>query len=58
MIRIKYAGGKPVTIRGFATGQDYNFSGTHRFQDVDPMDAIAILRSSYFRAEGAVQKDD
>lgn len=51
-LRISYAGGRPITIRGVVTGIDYCFSGVQRVQDVDPRDAVAILRSSYFRMEG------
>lgn len=55
-IRVRYTGARPITVVGPATGQRYTFSGIQRYQDVDPKDAMEILRSSSFRVEGVVQK--
>lgn len=48
-IRISYAGGRPVIVRGPTTGVEYQFSGNQRIQDVDYRDAAVFLRSAYFR---------
>jgi hypothetical protein len=55
-IRVRYIGARPITVLGPATGQRYTFSGLQRYQDVDPKDAMDILRSSFFRVEGVVRR--
>jgi len=54
-MRVRYTGGRPVTVRGPVTGTDYRFSGVERLQLVDPRDAVAIVRSPLFRVEGLVE---
>ena len=55
-IRVKYLGARPITVVGPTTGQKYTFSGIKRYQEVDPKDASGILRNSFFRMQGVVQK--
>ena len=54
-MRVRYLGGRPVEVRGPATGQSYRFSGRERLQLVDPRDAVAIVRNRAFRVEGLVE---
>lgn len=54
-IRVRYCGGRPVVIKGPATGSSYRFSGIERLQLVDPRDAVAIVRNRLFRVEGVVE---
>jgi hypothetical protein len=51
-LQIEYSGGRTVTVSGAATGKQYVFSGLQRLQDVDPRDALAILREPTFRLKG------
>jgi adenylate cyclase class IV len=55
-IRVRYIGARPITVTGPTTGRRYAFSGIERYQDVDPRDALEILRSASFRAEAIVPK--
>lgn len=55
-IRVRYTGARPITVLGPASAQKYIFSGIQRLQDVDPKDAMEILRSSSFRVEGVVTR--
>lgn len=50
-MRIRYTGGRSLTVIGPATGTVYRFSGLSRSLLVDPRDAIGIARSSLFRIE-------
>lgn len=54
-LRVRYYGGRPVIIKGPATGSSYRFSGIDRVQLVDPRDAAAIVRNRLFRVEGVVE---
>jgi len=54
-MRVRYGGGRPVTVKGPVTGTDYRFSGIERLQLVDPRDAVAIARSPLFRVEGLLE---
>ena len=54
-MRVRYAGGRPIMIKGPVTGSDYRFSGMDRLQLVDPRDAVAIVRNQLFRIEGIVE---
>ena len=53
-MKVRYGGGRPVLIKGPATGNDYRFSGVERLQLIDPRDAIAMVRNPLFRIEGIV----
>lgn len=50
-LRVRYAGGRPMTVTGPVTGNRYEFSGRNRVRDVDPRDAAVIVRHSHFRIE-------
>lgn len=54
-MRVRYVGGRPIEVKGPATGQAYFFSGLDRLQLVDPRDAIVIARDRSFRIEGIVE---
>jgi hypothetical protein len=54
-MKVRYGGGRPVRVKGPATGTDYRFSGVERLQLVDPRDAIAIVRNPLFRIDGVVE---
>ena len=54
-MRVRYAGGRPLLIKGPATGTSYRFSGLDRVQLVDPRDAVSIVRNRLFRIEGVVE---
>ena len=54
-LRVRYGGGRPITVKGPATGVDYRFSGAERLQLVDPRDAVVIARNPVFRIEGVVE---
>jgi hypothetical protein len=54
-IRVRYGGGRPIIVKGPATGSDYRFSGTERVQLVDPRDAAAIVHNRMFRVEGVIE---
>lgn len=58
MLRLEYAGGRTVKIKGPATGATYVFSGLQRVQAVDPRDAAAILRDRHFRLKGVTHRPD
>ena len=57
-VRVRYGGGRPVVVKGPATGASYAFSGASRVQLVDPRDAVTIVRNTMFRAEGVVELPD
>ena len=52
---IEYAGGRTVMVVGAVTGRRYTFSGTSRLQQVDPRDAVALLRERAFRLNRVIQ---
>lgn len=54
-MKVRYSGGRPVLVKGPATGVEYRFSGSDRLQLVDPRDAIGIARNALFRIEGIVE---
>lgn len=54
-LRVRYTGGRPLLIKGPATGTAYRFSGLDREQLVDPRDAMSIVRNRLFRIEGVVE---
>jgi len=56
-MRVRYGGGRPVVVKGPATGADYRFSGIERLQLVHPQDAVVIVRNPLFRIEGVVEVD-
>ncbi len=53
-MRVSYAGGRPVLIKGPVTGVVYQFSGIQRANLVDPRDAVVIARDRLFRIEAVV----
>jgi hypothetical protein len=57
-MRMRYGGGRPIQVRGPATGVEYRFSGLERLQLVDPRDAVALVRNPLFRVEGIVEVSD
>jgi hypothetical protein len=54
-MKVRYGGGRPVLIKGPATGIDYRFSGVETLQLVDPRDAIVMVKNPVFRIEGVVE---
>ncbi len=54
-LRVRYLGGRPITVRGPVTGTSYGFSGLDRLQLVDPRDAVSIARDRAFRIVGVVE---
>ena len=54
-MRVRYGGGRPVVVKGPASGASYAFSGRSRVRLVDPRDAVALVRDPMFRAEGLVE---
>jgi hypothetical protein len=48
-VPLRYVERSPILVRGPATGQQYQFSGTQPIQSVDPRDAEALLRTRFFR---------
>src|SRR5262245_37012278 len=50
-MRVRYTGGRSLTVIGPATGTVYRFSGLSRSLLLDPRDAFSIARSSLFRIE-------
>lgn len=54
-LRVRYRGGRPVVIKGPVTGSSYRFSGTDRFQLVDPRDAVLMVRNPLFRVENVAE---
>jgi hypothetical protein len=53
-VRVRYLGGRPISVQGTVTKMTYRFSGIDRIQLVDPRDAVSLLRNSLFRTEGVV----
>lgn len=54
-MRVRYGGGRPITVKGPVTGVSYQFSGAAPLQLVDPRDAFALVRVTSFRIEGVVE---
>jgi len=54
-MRLRYMGGRPVLVKGPATGNQYRFSGVEPIRLVDPRDAIALVRNPMFRIEGLIE---
>jgi hypothetical protein len=52
---LEYAGGRTMTVVGSVTGRRYTFSGMSRLQQVDPRDAVALLRERVFRLNRVIQ---
>jgi hypothetical protein len=52
---VEYAGGRTITVVGAVTGRHYTFSGMSRLQQVDPRDAVALLRDRAFRLNRVIQ---
>jgi hypothetical protein len=52
---VRYAGGRPIAVKGPVTGLNYHFSGTNRVQLIDPRDIVTIVRNRLFRVEGVVE---
>jgi hypothetical protein len=48
-VSLRYLERSPIRVRGPVTGQQYDFSGSHPVQTVDPRDAPALLRTRFFR---------
>ena len=56
-MKVKYLGGRPIKVKGPATGATYLFSGIDRIQLVDPRDAVSIGRDRSFRIEGLIEQE-
>jgi len=54
-MRLRYVGGRPVLVKGPATGNEYRFSGVEPVRLVDPRDAISLVRDHMFRIEGLIE---
>lgn len=50
-VTLKYVEDSPILVRGSTTGRHYQFSGVSPVQEVDARDAVAILRTGYFRRQ-------
>ena len=48
-VRLRYTMMLPITIRGSASGREYQFSSGQSIQVVDPRDAAELLQSRMFR---------
>lgn len=48
-VRLRYTMTLPITIRGSASGREYQFSSQRSIQMVDPRDAAELLQSRMFR---------
>ena len=48
-MNLYYLRNVPVRLRGSATGRPYDFSSARPVQAVDPRDAVALLRTRFFR---------
>ncbi|MEY8689480.1 MAG: hypothetical protein AB9M53_06325 [Leptothrix sp. (in: b-proteobacteria)] len=48
-VRLRYTMTLPITIRGSASGREYQFSSGQSIQTVDPRDAAELLQSRMFR---------
>jgi hypothetical protein len=57
-VRMCYGGGRPIVVKGAATGAEYRFSGKDRFQLMDPRDALIVSRNPMFRVETIVEVDE
>ena len=49
-VPVRYAGGRPVYVRGTATGRRYSFARSGVVQEVDARDLPGLLRTRLFRA--------
>jgi len=49
LVSVRYLERSPILVRGPATGQQYQFSGTQAVQSVDARDAEALLKTRFFR---------
>jgi hypothetical protein len=49
LIKLRYADGAPIRLRGPITGQAYDFSGAAPVQEVDVRDAAIFVRSARLR---------
>jgi len=54
-MQVRYLGGRPIELKGPATGVTYRFSGLDRIQLVDPRDAVVIVRDKVFRIDGVIE---
>jgi hypothetical protein len=50
-VTLKYIEYSPILVRGSSTGRHYQFSGAIPVQEVDGRDALAMLRTGYFRRQ-------
>jgi hypothetical protein len=50
-VTLRYVEDSPILVRGSSTGRHYQFSGASPVQEVDARDAVAILRTGYFRRQ-------
>lgn len=51
-VSVRYMQSSPIRVRGPATGRQYQFSAGAPVQAIDPKDAPALLRTSFFRQRG------
>jgi hypothetical protein len=47
-VNVRYFGGRPVRVRGTATGRIYVFGGAEQTQAIDAADASALIRTGLF----------
>jgi hypothetical protein len=50
-VPLRYARNTPIRVRGPVTGRQYDFTASAPVQAVDPKDAVALLRSAFFRQQ-------
>ena len=48
-VSLRYVEKSPVRVRGPVSGRQYDFSGSHPVQAVDPRDAALLLRTRFFQ---------
>lgn len=56
--QIRYRGGRPIEVRGAATGKFYRFTGLAALQWVDPRDAVGWLRTQLFECVQVASMDE
>lgn len=48
-VLLRYQAQAPIAVRGVHTGRMYSFDGEHAQQQVEHHDAVAMLKSRFFR---------
>lgn len=48
-VSVRYTENSAIRVRGPITGREYEFSGSHPVQSIDPRDAGSLLGTRFFR---------